>query len=197
MKILLPISLIIVSILMYFFFVDKFHTEVKLFKSDVDTYNKALDNSTNLQKERDALLSKYRNISQEDKDRLQKFLPDTVNNIKFILEIEQMANLHGMPIKDIKFEDNKNKDLTKTNKNTVVGAKPLSTKSYDVFPVEFITEGKYDSFVLFLKDLETNLRLMDIKSISFNVPEPADKPAEGFDPDVYTYKLDVDTYWLK
>ncbi|MFA6355047.1 MAG: hypothetical protein WCW65_01310, partial [Candidatus Paceibacterota bacterium] len=62
---------------------------------------------------------------------------------------------------------------------------------------EFTTEGDYDSFVLFLKDLEFNLRLADVKSISFVVPDSSGKPVSGVDPNVYRYSLKVETYWLK
>jgi len=202
MKSLLPISIIIAAIALFFLLTNPLYKDTQLLKTDVATYNKALDNSTQLQKEKDSLLEKYRNISETDRKRLDTFLPDNVNNIKFVLEIEQIANLHGMPLKDIKFVENKN--TTDTNKNIVgnmvVQKNGLNNKAYGIFTVEFTTEGKYSSFLIFLKDLERNLRLMDIKSLSFEVPSTPKggaKVASGINPDIYSYKLDVDTYWLK
>jgi len=198
MKILFPISLIIVSILLFFLVANPLYNNIKSLRSDVSTYNKALNNSTTLQKERDSLLEKYRDISNKDKSRLNSFLPDTVNNIKFILEIEQIANLHGMPLKDIKFDNIQNNSNNMTSGNSmIVSNNNLRSKLYGIFPVEFVTQGSYNSFLLFLKDIEHNLRIMDIKSISFTVPNPITKSKSGINPNIYSYKLKVDTYWLK
>jgi hypothetical protein len=198
MKILFPISLLIAAGILFFLIVDPLFTEVKQLRTDVETYNIALNNSTDLQKTRDSLLEKYRNITQEDKERLNNLLPNTVNNIKFVLEIEQIANVHSMPLKNIKFDSKMQSEEAKpASGNMVVANSPADSLSYGIFPIEFITEGSYDAFVLFLKDLERNLRVMDIKSISFVVPQPVSKPQSGYDPNVYSYTLKVETYWLK
>jgi hypothetical protein len=201
MKILFPISLLLISGILFFLIVDPLFVSVKQLKNDVSTYNLALNNSTELQKVRDSLLEKYRNISNEDKEKLNNFLPNTVNNIKFILEIEQIANLHSMPLKNIKFEDKQQQsDIENkivSGSNMIVSNNEEDSLPYGTFPIEFITEGRYDAFTLFLKDLERNLRVMDIQSISFVVPQPVAKPDVGYDPNVYSYTLKVETYWLK
>jgi len=200
MKILFPISLLLISGILFFLVVDPLFTDVKQLRTNVATYNSALDNSTELQKIRDSLLEKYRNISQEDKDRLNNFLPNTVNNIKFILEIEQIANLHSMPLKNIKFESakpNSQDEKMISDSNMIISNNKQDSLPYGIFPIEFIIEGSYDSFILFLKDLEKNLRIMDIQSISFVVPQPVAKTDTGEDPNIYGYTLKVKTYWLK
>ncbi|MFA6355109.1 MAG: hypothetical protein WCW65_01655, partial [Candidatus Paceibacterota bacterium] len=112
MKLILPILFILVSVAAFIFGVNPFYNEVKTLKTEIVDYNKALDNSTNLQKTEDALITSFNSIKQSDKDRLNSFLPDSVNNIQFILEMERIANLHNMPIKDIKFEARKNNNTT-------------------------------------------------------------------------------------
>jgi len=196
MKLLLPIILIIVSILTFIFGVNPLYKDVKSLRAETDAYNTALNNSTDLQKTQDGLIKSYGEISEADKSRLADLLPSSLNNIQFILEVERIANLQGMPIKDIKFDTMK-KDNTATDTNTVVSATDIDTRPYGVFPIEFTTEGNYDSFLLFLKALEYNLRLADVKSISFSVPEDTGKPVPGVDPNVYRYVLNIETYWLK
>lgn len=202
MKILFPISLIFTAIIIFFLVTDPLYKDVKQLKTDISTYDTALSSANDLKDKRDVLLEKYRNIKQEDKDRLNVFLPNTVSNIKFVLEIERIANLHGIPLKDIKF-DGKNLPENQDNvqpEGTVVLSEEeiLSSKPYGVFPIEFITEGNYESFLLFLKDLELNLRLMDIKSVSFTVPDDsASKSGDTTDPNVFNFIIKVDTYWLK
>ncbi len=196
MKFILPIVFTIISIILFIFVINPSYKEVAIIKSDNAVYSAALSNSTELQKTQDNLLTTFNEIKQSDKDRLGNFLPSAVNNIQLILEIERIAGLHSMSIKDIKFESVK-KDIAPVGTNTIVSAVSVDTRPYGVFPIEFTTDGKYDAFVLFLKDLELNLRLVDVKSISFSVPEVNGKMVAGIDPNIYHYIVKVETYWLK
>ncbi len=197
MRLLLPIILILASVLTFIFGVNPWYKDVSDLRSEINVYNEALNNSTSLQKTQDDLLKQYNEISQADKDRLEDFLPSSVNNIEFILEIERIASLQGMPIKDIKFETIKKIDPTQSG-NTVTSETASDSRKYSVFPLGFTTEGTYDQFLRFLKDLEYNLRLVDVKSISFTVPEDTGgKPVDGLDSNVYRYVVKVETYWLK
>ena len=196
MKLIFLILLIVLSVLTFIFGVNPLYKKVGVLKADITLYNEALNNSTDLQKRQDSLLQDYNAIREEDKDRLNNFLPSAVNNIQFILEVERIANLHNMSVKDIKFEAIKKND-TPVDPNTIVAEVVKDTRPYGVFPIEFTTESDYATFVLFLKDLESNLRLMDIKSISFSVPDATIKTVVGANPNIYTYTLKVETYWLK
>lgn len=197
MKIFFPILFTLISIAVFIFGLNPFYKDVSKFKEDIASYNTALDDSTNLQKIQENLISSYNQISKLEKERLDNFLPDSVNNIQFILELERIAGLHNMPIKNVKFETlRKQKDSV--DQNIIVSQDPKDNLPYGIFPLEFTTEGTYDNFTLFIKDLEKNLRLVDIKSISFNVPDKETiKDVEGADPNIYRYTLKVETYWLK
>lgn len=202
MKLAIPISFIVIAGILFFFIIDPVYGDIKQLKTEVATYSLALDNSTELQKTRDSLVEIYKNIKKEDKDRLDHFLPRTISNIELILEIEKIASLYGMPIRNINFESNNvvNKDNTTGKGNdTIVVAEsdPNSYLPYGVFPMEFAIEGSYDNFQLFLNDLEHNLRLVDIKSISFSVPEKTNDINNKTDINIYSYKLKIETYWLK
>jgi len=200
MKLISSISFIIIAIVLFFFVVDPLYGDVNQLRTDVATYNTALNNSTDLQKTRDSLIEVYKNVKIEDKDRLSHFLPSTIGNIELILEIEKIANLHGMPIGNIKF-DPKNLEspngANATDSVVVVANDPNASLPYGIFPMEFIIEGKYDTFVAFLKDLEHNLRLVDINSIVFDVPQAVITPGNTTDSNIYSYTLKVQTYWLK
>ncbi len=196
MRFIFPLSFIIISGLLFFSVVNPLYDDVSKLRGDVATYNTALDHSKELEKTRDSLVDTYKNITESDKERLLHFLPNTVNNIRFILEIEQIASLHSMPIKNIKFDPAK-ADLAKaaTAGTVIVSNDPAASKPYGIFPIEFTTEGTYETFAAFLTDIEHNLRLVDVKSIAFTVPpQPA---GVGVNPDIYTYTLKVETYWLK
>ena len=196
MKFLFPISIIVAAAILFFMVVNPSYDEVSKLRQDVSVYNTALSNSKDLLTTLDSLLVSYKDIKQEDKDRLEHFLPNTVNNIKFILEIEKSANLHSMPIKNIKFDTQAAQDTSSSSKTLVIN-NINDTKPYGTFSIEFTTERDYNTFVLFLKDIESNLRLVDVKSISFSVPPSANNKVGQPDSNIFTYNFKVDTYWLK
>ena len=107
MKLILPILFIGIAVLAFIFGVNPWYNDVSSLRVEISDYNTALNNSAELQKAEDSLITKYNGIKQSDKDRLNSLIPNSVNNIQFILEVERLANLHNMPIKDLKFEASK------------------------------------------------------------------------------------------
>lgn len=199
MKLIIPISFLIIIIVLFFTIINPFYGQIKEIKKDVSIYNLALTNSAELEKARDVLIEKYKNIKAEDKDRLTHLLPSSIGNIELILEIEKIANLKGMPIKNIGF-DTKNlekKDDASSEEKIVVKDDYIDSLPYGIFPIEFVVEGRYSAFIEFLQELEHNLRLIDIKSISFSVPTPVTGAGENINYNIYSYKLTVEAYWLK
>lgn len=208
MRLISSILFLTASVLVFFFLVDPLYGDVKELRTNVSTYNSALSNSTDLQKTRDDLVEQYKQISDKDKEKLAHLLPGTINNIELILEIEKIANLHGMPVGDIKFDSSMgvkaNSEEGGGNNKIIAESDPTSYLPYGIFPVSFTVEGKYSVFLDFLEDLENNLRIVDIKSVSFNVPDSASgeqgvdqKKKSLLDPSIYRYSLKVETYWLK
>ena len=122
------------------------------------------------------------------------------------LEIEKIASPYGITLKDIKYDASEKKSDTasKTTPSAIVGASPVSaqsgTKGYGIWDLEFLTTSTYDNFMSFTKDLESNLRIVDISSISFSSDSVssvglATSAVSG--KDVYKYDFKIKTYWLK
>jgi Tfp pilus assembly protein PilO len=199
MRFITPIILIIISITLFFSFTNPLYNDISSLKTEVTSYNEALDNSKALENERDKLTAKYNAISPDNLMKLQKLLPDNVDNIRLILEIEQIALPYGMALKDVKY------NVTNTNTTTPAtgvvqggGATDLSNKDYGIFDLEFSVSGSYDNFINFTKDLESNLRIVDISSIDFSSDNVnANTNSKTPSPEVYKYDFKIKTYWLK
>lgn len=194
-KIVFPIILIIISGALIFTFVVPNYKEVNVLNKDIGIYKTALADSVELQQTHDALFETYKNIPSPYREKLNKLLPNTVNNIKFILEVEQIASRYNMPVKNIKFDPKKAEEEENVNPR---GVMIISDKDkilpYGVFPIEFTVSGSYSSFVMFIKDLEENLRVADVKSISFKTL-PDNKTQ--FISDLHDFNIKLETYWLK
>ncbi|MCC6323922.1 hypothetical protein IT400_03990 [Candidatus Nomurabacteria bacterium] len=201
MRSIIPIIIICISIGAAFFYVKPIYTDTMSLRTDFSSYSTALANSKNLQKTRDTLIASYKAISPVDKERISRFLPNTVNNIQLILEIQQIANKHGLSIQNISFKPPVNDTVkeapdTKTAVKTTKTAKVKDVALFGTFDLEFSTRADYDTFRLFVSDLEQNLRLIDIVSVDFVVPVPS-KQMIDVDPNIYDFSLKIKTYWLK
>jgi len=199
-KYILPSILIIVAITGFFMFINPYYNDISAYKTQIASYNEALDNSKALEAQRDLLTQKYSSFDPNNLSRLQKLLPDNVDNIRLILEIENIASPYGMVLKDVRYDAT---DTTTTPQTTATGVaqkgKVSSGNNFGVWNLEFSTQGTYDNFIKFVKDLENNLRIVDISSIQFS-SGTGTGTSTGLNPSsVSTYKYDfkIKTYWLK
>ena len=152
----IPVILIGISVASFFFLVSPMYSGengITALRAQIVSYNEALDNSKALESERDKLTQKYNSIDPDNLEKLKKFLPDSVDNIRLILEIEQLAAPYGMVLRDVKYDTNP-KAEAKPSTGTVVagGAAPtVVNKNYGTWDLEFSTEGTYNNFLNFLK----------------------------------------------
>lgn len=223
MRWLLPIVLIGVALGGFFLITSPIYNDILALQKQSDVYEQALQNSASLQKERDRLTNKFNSFSQEDLTKLEKMLPNSVDNIQLILEMQQEASKRGIIVKNVQFSPeqflNQNADkstATSANTSTPVSnsasaqskaANTTSTtnrtgrvasaddnKDYEAFELEFSVEGAYKDFVAFMELMERSLRLIDINSISFT-PGTSEKDKKYSDN--YKYLFKINTYRLK
>lgn len=181
MKSLIPIVLLIASVGIFVLFTNKEYQTIKGLQAEIANYDKALGKSNEVLKKRAELQAKYAQFARSDLDSLKKLLPDNVDNVQLILDINGIARRPGrnMSISKIKVNDD-----SATEKSAPIGP---DTKSYSSMLVSFKTKATHEDFMAFIKDLEQGLRLVDITSISFKA-DPKDQNE---------YSVTVRTYWLK
>ena len=192
---ILPIILIGIAIAGFFTFTNPFYENVLIEREQVASYNEALDNSKALEAERDKLTQKYNSFDPENLSKLQKLLPDNVDNIRLILEIEKIASPYGMVLKDVKYDATSKDTPISQTAGTTQAVKNSTGKDYSVWNLEFSIQGTYNNFTNFVKDLENNLRIVDISSIQF-----CSNAGTGISPSLsesYKYNFKIKPYWLK
>jgi len=179
-KFLTPSILIIVSIVLFFVYIDPVYTEIKSIKEEKALYDEALNKSKELRQIRDSLLTKYNSFSEENLSRLKKMIPDSVDNVRLIMDIDSIASSHGITISAVNVGVGNGSDSR-------IGSD--TGENYDFVTLDLSVLASYDDFIAFIGDLKDSLRLVDIPSISFVVPTPY--------LDIYKYNLTIKTYWLK
>lgn len=184
MKFLFPTTLIVAAIMVFYFFSDPTYQEVKTLITEKQSYSDALDNSKKLQSVRDELLAKYNSFPANSLERLEKMVPNNVDNVRLVLEIDRIASNYGMSIKNIKLGTS-NTTKKDANVKDIIGK---DEKPYGTVSLEFSLEGPFQNFASFVGDLEKSLRIVDITGISFSTSD---------DKGTSQYNVRLNTYWLR
>lgn len=178
-----PIILIILALGIYFTFTRTKLDDLKAIKEVNAQYQQALNNSERLVKVRDSVLKTYNDISPDDRERLEKMLPDNVDNVRLIIDANGVAARHGLAIKNVKTSA-----TNAANSSPVpAGRQPNVPSTYDTVSLSFNVTTNYQTFIDFLRDLEASLRIMDISKITLTANDSG----------LYDYGVEVKTYWLK
>lgn len=165
-------------------YIDPMYVDIKETLKEEEKFDKALDKSKELKGIRDELLLKYNTFSTNDLDRLRKLLPDHVDNVRLILDIDHIASTYGMRIKNVNISV-----AIDDSKKGVIGP---GDKLYESVGLSFSITSSYDILKQFIKDLEKSLRIVDIMDISLTSTETAE-----IKDNLYSYNIGMKTYWLK
>jgi Tfp pilus assembly protein PilO len=181
----LPLLLIAAAVGGYLKFTTPVLSQIDELRLEREKLNVALDNAKKLRQAQDALLASYREIPESDLARLAKFLPDNVDNVRLIIDINNIAKQSGMSIKDLRIKTAEGQSESSViDRQTSAGVLERGEVG-----LGFSVTGPYLNFQSFLRDLSRSLRLVDIEVAGFQATTELS--------DVYTYSVDIKTYWLK
>ena len=190
MKNLIVVVLILSSIGIFYFITIPTYADISALSVTKEGYDKALNNSQEAQGVRDALETKYNSIPVANLNRLEAFLPDSIDNIRLIIEIDRIAGRYNMALNNARVS--LIKDAVPENIGEAVS---LSSIAYGTGKLDFSVTGTYEAYIAFLKDLEQSLRLINITSISLSGASMGETAKEALD--IYDYNTSLNTYWLK
>jgi Tfp pilus assembly protein PilO len=144
-------------------------------RADEQVYQDAFDKMREIELARSGLAAKYNAVKEEDRTRLEKFLPAHADSVRIVLDLENMARTHGLKLRNVSVTPPVDK----------IGAR-ASEENYQLLTASISAIGDYEKFVPFLADLEESIRLSDITGVSF----------ESKDAKEYVYGITLRTYQL-
>ena len=161
MKSFTPFIIIAVSIVMYYVLISPLYSDVSALQTKKAQYADVLVKSEQLKTRRDALLAQYNAIQPIDIIKLKRIVPDMIDTVDVVTNINSIASQYGMVVRGVKIADSKNQtDQTSTTGGT------SGDGAYQTTGITFSVNGTYSQFVSFLRDLESNARLFDVTSLS-------------------------------
>lgn len=176
---------------LFFMYTQPTYDQVKAANAQISQYNEALNKAAELQQLKQSLLSKYNTFNPNDIERLQKLLPDHVDNVRLILDIDSVAGRRAMAIQNVVVSSSQ----TAKSSQTAIGTVSSSKQKYDSLTVKFTTQGTYDNFRGFLDDIQKSLRIVDLTSLS--ITRTNEGAAGSTAAPLYNYEVTMRTYWLK
>lgn len=180
---------IVAAIAIFAFYTKPAYDQAQVKRAEIADYDAALLKAAELQERKQALLKKFNEFSPEDRDKLQKLLPDHVDNVRLILDLDNIAARRGMAMQNVVVSTPGAGQSTQT----AVGTISSSKQKYDVLTTKFSTQGTYPAFQQLMSDLETSLRIIDLVTVRI-----AQSQAElGRSEPLYSFEVTLRTYWLK
>jgi len=139
--------------------------------------DKALAAATTYATQQNELAAARNSINPSDIARLTTLLPNSVDNVGLILDLNALAARSGLALSNIDV-------LTSGTAvaNAAAAANPVGSVDLSLSAV-----GTYTSLQAFLKGVERSQRLLDVKDIV----------VKGSDTGSYTYQMKITLYWLR
>jgi hypothetical protein len=167
---------------------------VKAIQAVNDEYISAIDSADKLIKLRDSVLKDYNALSDEDRIRIDKMIPNTVDNIRLVIDLNSVGLRHGFSLRDIKAVASSvaskqalPQAANKSSPTRSPGLDSIPTPTLDTVTVSFSVTAPYQQFIDLLHDLEANLRIMDLTHLTVSANTTGN----------YDFSVEFKTYWLR
>ena len=188
------ISLIVlVAIIMFFDF--PAYNKVNFLKNEIEKYEQFLEEKKGLLIKVGQLKEIYES-REEEINKVYYVLPSSTDIPNLIVQFEALASENGLILGNLSFSQVKT--AKKTGKVTwgegaeeTVADEIEALGTYQSLEISLSLTGSYQSFKSFLKAMEYNIRLMDIKSISFS---SAAKKGEEAGISTHTFAVSLEVY---
>jgi len=182
---IIPAFALLVAIGIFFLYINPtWSGTIATAKAAIASDNEALVTANQYTAQQNELASARDAIHPADLARLTTFLPDSVDNVRIILDLNALAARSGLSLSGISVAPNANSASSGTASEALptTGTNPVSSVDISLSAV-----GTYTALQNFLQGVERSARILDVQSIT----------VAGSDTGVYSYGMTLRLYWLQ
>lgn len=186
---LLPFAFIIGALGLYFGYAQPtFSTSIAELRKNHTELDASLLAAGEFKEKEAELTEKRADIPPEQLARLDAFLPDTVDNVQLIVDLDSLAERSGVNLSSFSI-GSAGGDSAEAPPGGAYDPNEVSSSSQstETLDLSVTITGSYSAFKSFLASVEQSLRLLDVVSLSIQDSETG----------VYTYNLTLRLYWLR
>lgn len=181
MQFLIPLILTVASIGLFAMYTNPTYQGLKGTQAKVAAYDDALNKSQELKGLRDKLASARNAFSPQDEQKLIRLLPDQVDNIRLIIDINNIAARRGLSLSNVALGEVSQGSSQHSPLAVGPSGDPVGSVS-----LGFSVTSSYEDFLAFLQDVEHSLRILDIEKLAFSSVQGGK----------YNFDITLRTYWL-
>ena len=203
----IPILMIVASIWGIFGIVRPHYSTISGLRSQQAEYENAMEKASEAVAKREILLGEYNSISAEQWERIRKMLPNEPKGVQLAQDIGKLAETFGIKLKKFAFSEGGGASApTATGSEGVPGEDgvnpelnipALSTLQSKKLQLSFDFEATYPDTMRFLRELERNLELSDVRSLTLSRGGGGKQEVTTGPTSLYSIALEVDTYWVQ
>lgn len=181
-KVLTPLAGILIAVGLFFTYIQPTFSDIRAIQDETAQYVEAAEKAAQLSRRVEQLTEAQRSIPVAQLERIEAMLPDRIDIVSVLIDIDALASGRGMIFSDIKTGDDiqereavradtaiqgTDDDIDAAFADRAAGA----STHYNTTLLGFTVAGTYDTFRAFLADLERSLVFMDIMNITFSESE--------------------------
>lgn len=172
-KFITPLAVILILILSFLFLLNPKYNEVKVSGAlNLEAKQEALSNKETYLTQLKSLEKNYGLLSKSDISKIDNILPSKEDVPGLLVQIEEIAETNNFNLLSLDISPVQN--LAKSKQKSLINQLLITAT---------IEGGEYSDLKLFLNQLESNLRLFDVKSLNFTSGSNL-------------YTLNISTYYL-
>lgn len=188
-KLIYPVFFILATGFGFFWYIQPLYADIQDLQGQVDEYDQTLSQVNELQTQLSEKLEKRAQITDNQLSRLDRILPETIDTVRFLIELDQIAARHGMSVDKVSF----------SGAPEAFGGSGGSggNSSYNTLSASFSVSGSYTDVQDFMRDIERSSRLMDMTNFSLKPvgKSSADQTGTNLRGGTYNYNIKLQTYW--
>jgi len=169
--------LLLISVLIFLIVIYPKQPVIKQLEKERNEFEIVRGYGNELKEKKKELVNRFSNIPGEEIERLEKFLPDTVDNVRLLVDLDAIAKKKRLNITNIIINT---QEATKKENNDKA---PLGKVS-----ISFSVIVDYVAMKDLLVELEESLRIVDVRKIDISSSQETN---------TFPMTLTIDTYWLR
>jgi Tfp pilus assembly protein PilO len=178
---------IVGAFIFYFDFISPAYQDMEALKGKLVSEQNLLAQESTMVKQVQKNINSYNNATQAQ-SLISQFLPSTQDISGAVTQIYGIAGINNMSIQSISISPASIIPPTVSNSSSSV-----NIKSFGSITFSFSVSGSYESIKSFIYDIETNMRIFDIKSLSISPVQSAQ--GSSAPKDLFTCNLSIQTYY--
>ena len=154
-------------------------------RAEIKKYDAALAAATRFEQKQLQLQTEVKALPADGVARLEEFLPDSVDNVQLILDLDGLAARSGIKVENF---NTPTPTLERSTSDTETPAVTLGDgKPYESLDINISAVGSYAQFRSFLSGIESSLRPLDLVALQVTDSTTG----------IYTYDMTLRIYWLR